>query len=109
MTTYPFQIAGTRLFVPLDLYAIGVYIARISDDEFTVEQIRKVAGEQVGVALANLPSHFISLRSLVSAVAVGLTKGVAEKDRIITFRLKRGVNGFHALPSAALALSRFTE
>lgn len=109
MTTYPFQIGGTRLFIPLDLYAIGVYISRINDDEFIVEQIRKVAGEQVGVAFAALPPHFINLRALVSAAAIGLSKGVADKDRMISFRLKRGANGFHALPSAALALSRFTE
>lgn len=101
MTTYNIPLEGYQVYVPLDMYAIGLRIDQLGDtSEYQVTQIRKIAGEKVGEARNALRLPFIDVSTINDSPALSIHKGVSDSEKFLYFRLVRKKGGFTALPSA---------
>jgi hypothetical protein len=93
-----------RVFIPLDVYALAIKVTKVSDDTYSVDQIRKVAGQPFGAQMDAVPKEYTGLRTMMPDGITSLSEGVPEKLKNVNFRLIRKAGGFVATPSAVSLL-----
>jgi hypothetical protein len=98
---YQYQIGGTKLFIPLDYYAIGIKITQGASGILHIEQVRKVAGRSFSEQLSALAEGFTSLKDYVHAILCSTQEGVSQADAAVAFDLVPKGSTYEVVPSAS--------